>query len=244
MNEKTDKKEFQKEQNNVSNSLSPHLPISPSQIRIVMADDHPIVRQGLRRMIEIDKNLLIVAEAGDGQTALDLIEIHQPDVAVLDIDMPEMDGFAVVRELHKRRIAVEVVFLTMLNEEEIFQAAMDLNVKGYVLKDSAVSDIVSAIKSVARGRPFLSPALSLLLLKRRRRAEELENEKPGLHLLTPSEKRVLKLIAEDKTSKEIGEELFVSYRTVEAHRANISRKLDLHGSLALVKFAVTHRSEL
>jgi DNA-binding NarL/FixJ family response regulator len=214
------------------------------QIRIVMADDHPIVRQGLRQMIETDKNLSIVAEAGDGQTALELIEKHQPDVTVLDIDMPKMDGFAVVRELQKRRINVEIVFLTMHSEEEIFQAAMDLGVKGYVLKDSAVTDIVSSIKSVAAQRPFLSPALSALLLNRRRRAEDFEREQPGLHLLTPTEKRVLKLIAEDKTSKEIGEELFISYRTVETHRANISRKLDLRGSLALVKFAVTHKSEL
>lgn len=214
------------------------------QIRIVMADDHPIVRQGLRQMIETDKNLSIVAEAGDGQTALELIEKHQPGVTVLDIDMPKMDGFAVVRELQKRRINVEIVFLTMHSEEEIFQAAMDLGVKGYVLKDSAVTDIVSSIKSVAAQRPFLSPALSALLLNRRRRAEDFEREQPGLHLLTPTEKRVLKLIAEDKTSKEIGEELFISYRTVETHRANISRKLDLRGSLALVKFAVTHKSEL
>ncbi len=215
-----------------------------TQIKIVMADDHPIVRQGLRQMIEADKNLSIVAEAGDGETALDLIETHQPDVAVLDIDMPEMDGFAVVRELRRQKINVEIIFLTMHHEEELFQAAMDLGVKGYVLKDSAVSDIVSAIKSVAKNRPFLSPALSLLLLNRRRRKEELENEKPGLHLLTPTEKRILKLITENKTSKEIGEELFVSYRTVESHRTNISRKLDLHGSLALVKFAAIHKSEL
>jgi len=215
-----------------------------TQIKIVMADDHPIVRQGLRKLIETNKNLLIVAEAGDGSEALELIETHQPDIAVLDIDMPETDGFAVVRELQKRRINVEIIFLTMHSEKAIFEAAMDLNVKGYVLKDSAVSDIVAAIKSVAKGQAFLSPALSSLLLNRRRRAAELEKEQPGLHLLTPSEKRVLKLIAENKTSKEIGEELFISYRTVEGHRANISRKLDLHGSLALIKFAATHKSEL
>lgn len=209
-----------------------------------MADDHPIVRQGLRKIIETDKNLLIVAEAGDGQAALDSIEAHRPQVAVLDIDMPGMDGFAVVREMQRRRIATEVVFLTMLDEEETFQAAMDLNVRGYVLKDSAADEIVSAIKSVAKNRPFLSPAMSAMLLNRRRRADELEKDQPGLHLLTPTERRVLKLIADDKTSKEIGEELFVSYRTIEGHRANISRKLNLSGSLALVKFASANKSEL
>ena len=208
-----------------------------------MADDHPIVRQGLRRMIETDKNLSIVAEAGDGQTALELIETHQPDVAVLDIDMPQMDGFAVVRELQKKRMAVEVVFLTMHSEEEIFQAAMDLGDRGYVLKDSATTDIVASIKAVAAHQPFLSPALSALLLKRRRRHEEFEREQPGLHLLTPTEKRILKLVAEDKTSKQIAEKLFISYRTVETHRSNISRKLNLQGSLALVKYAVAHKSD-
>ena len=209
-----------------------------------MADDHPIVRQGLRKIIETDKNLLILAEAGNGQTALDSIEEHRPQIAVLDIDMPGMDGFAVVRELQKRRIETEVVFLTMLDEEETFQAAMDLNVRGYVLKDSAADEIVSAIKSVAKGRPFLSPAMSAMLLSRRRRADELEKQQPGLHLLTPSERRVLKLVADNKTSKEIGEELFVSYRTIEAHRANISRKLNLSGNLALIKFAAANKSEL
>ncbi len=213
------------------------------QIRIVMADDHPIVRQGLRQMIETDKNLSIVAEAGDGQTALDLIETHQPDVAVLDIDMPGMDGFAVVRGLQKKRINVEIVFLTMHSEEEIFQAAMDLGVKGYVLKDSAVTDIVSSIKAVAAGRPYLSPELSALLLKSRR-ADKPDLKQPGLHDLSPTEQRILRLIAEDKTSKEIAAALFISPRTVETHRANMSRKLNLHGSLALVKFAVTHKAEL
>lgn len=215
-----------------------------TQIQIVMADDHPIVRQGLRKIIETDKTLLILAEAGNGQTALDLIEEHRPQVAVLDIDMPGMDGFAVVRELQKRRIETKVVFLTMLDEEETFQAAMDLNVRGYVLKDSAADEIVSAIKSVAKGRPFLSPAMSAMLLNRRRRSDELEKQQPGLHLLTPAERRVLKLVAGEKTSKEIGEELFVSYRTIEAHRANISRKLNLSGNLALIKFAAANRSEL
>jgi DNA-binding NarL/FixJ family response regulator len=214
------------------------------QIRIVMADDHPIVRQGLRQIIEADRSLTIVAEAGDGQTALDLIEIYKPEVAVLDIDMPGMDGFAVANALKEKRLPVEIVFLTMHNEDELFQAAMDLGIKGYVLKDSAVTDIAESIKSVAKGRPFLSPALSGALLSRRRRADELERNQPGLHQLSPTERRVLRLIAEDKTSKDIAAELFISPRTVETHRTNICRKLDLHGSLALVKFAVSHKSEL
>ncbi len=214
------------------------------QIKIVMADDHPIVRQGLKQMIETDANLLIVAEAGDGETALELIETHQPDVAVLDVDMPKMDGFAVVKELRNRRNNVAVVFLTMHGEAEIFQAALDLDAKGYVLKDSAVTDIIAAIKSVADNRPFFSSSLSAQLLNRRRRVESFENENQGLNQLTPTERRILKLVADEKTSKEIGEQLYISYRTVETHRTNISRKLNLQGSLALVKFAVAHKSEI
>ena len=214
------------------------------QIEIVIADDHPIVRQGLRQMIEDDRNLTIVGEAGDGETALQLIELHRPHVVVLVIDMPLVGGFDVVRELRRKKIEVKIIFLTMHSEEEMFQTAMDLGVSGYVLKDSATTDIVTGIRSIASGKSFISPTLSQLLLNRRRRAEKLRSDKPGLDSLTPTERRILKLIADDKTSKEIGAELFISHRTVHAHRANISSKLNLSGNLALVKFAITHKSEL
>jgi DNA-binding NarL/FixJ family response regulator len=215
-----------------------------SMIKVVTADDHPVVRQGLKLMIEADKSLAVIAQAGDGEEAIELIEQHRPDVAVLDIDMPKMSGFDVVRELQRKRIEVQVVFLTMHGDKKLFQAAMELGTKGYVLKDSAITDIVGSIKSVAAGRPFISPSLSGLLLERRRRRDELDEEQPGLHLLSPAEFKILKLIAEEKTSKEIAEKLFISRRTVDAHRANISRKLDLQGPLALTKFAILHRSEL
>ena len=215
-----------------------------NEIQIVMADDHPIVRQGLRQTIEADAALKIVAEAGDGKTALAQIVQHQPAVAVLDIDMPEQDGFSVARAVRQQKLGVEIVFLTIHRDEEVFQAAIDLGAKGYVLKDSAVTDIVAAIKAVAAGQPYISPQLSAYLLKRRQRADALNARKPGLEDLTPTERRILKLIAEDKTSKEIAEELFISHRTVETHRANISRKLELHGHLALVKFALEHKAHL
>lgn len=214
------------------------------QIKIVIADDHPIVRQGLRQMIEADRDLEVVGEAGDGEAALQLIEALRPQVVVLDIDMPRVGGFDVVRELRRKRIEVKIIFLTMHSEEEVFRTAMDMGVSGYVLKDSATTDIVAGIKSIASGKPFISPALSELLLNRGRRAEKLRRENPALDSLTPTERRILKLIAEDKTSKEIGTELFISHRTVHAHRANISTKLNLSGNLALVKFAITHKSDL
>ena len=214
------------------------------KIRIVLADDHPIVRQGLRQIIETDKNLIVVAEASNGGEALEMIEKHLPQIAVLDIDMPETDGFAAAREISRRRLPVEIIFLTMHSEPKIFYAAMDLGVKGYVLKDIAVSDIAASIKAVAAGESYISPTLSSLLLNRRRREKELEKAQPGLHLLTPTEAKVLKMIADGNSSNEIAELMFVSRRTVEAHRANISRKLELQGNLSLVKFALEHKDEL
>jgi DNA-binding NarL/FixJ family response regulator len=214
------------------------------EIRIVMADDHPVVREGLVRVVESDPQLKIIAQAGDGQSALDQIQLLKPDVAVLDIDMPVMDGFSVAREIQKRKLEIEVVFLTIHREEELFQAALNIGVKGYVLKDSAVTDIVESIHAVGAGRHYISPQLSSYLVRRSLRAEALTRQKPALGELTPTEKRILKLIADDKTTREIADELFVSPRTVDTHRANICRKLDLHGSLALVKFAIEHKSEL
>lgn len=213
-------------------------------LRIILADDHPIVRQGLRRIIEADESLAIVEEAGDGNAALAAIRRHAPDVAVLDIDMPGLDGFSVVRALMGAAARPEVVFLTMHSEEELFEAALDLGIKGYVLKESAVTDIVAAIRSVAAGKPFLSPALSGGLLERRRQGRELDQLHPGLAELTPTERRVLRLIAADLSSKEIAAQLSVSPRTVETHRLNISGKLNVRGSLALMRFALQHKARL
>jgi DNA-binding NarL/FixJ family response regulator len=215
-----------------------------NEIRLIIADDHPIVRQGLRQTIETDAGLKVVAEAGDGQTALDAIEKYQPDIAVLDIDMPVMDGFEVARALHEKNVHVEIVFLTIHRAEDMFNEAVDLGAKGYVLKDSALTDIVACIKAVAKGEHYASPTLTSHLINRSRRAVALTKEKPTLKDLTPMERRILKLIAEYKTSREIAVELFISFRTVETHRTNICNKLELHGSHALIKFALAHKSEL
>lgn len=214
------------------------------EIKIVMADDHPVVREGLCRVIELDPQIKIIAQAGDGSAALQQIQSLKPDVAILDIDMPIMDGFSVVRAIQKLKLNLEIVFLTIHREEELFQAALNLGAKGYVLKDSAVSDIVESIKSVAAGRHYISPQMSSYLVQRSARIDALSKQKPALDDLTPTERRVLKLIASDKTTREIADELFISPRTVDTHRTNICRKLDLHGSLALVKFAIEHKAEL
>jgi len=214
------------------------------EIEILIADDHPVVRQGLRQTVESDAGLKIIAEAGDGREALAKIKELKPRVAVLDIQMPELDGFGVARAVRDEGLPVEIVFLTVYRDEDVFNAALDLGVKGYVLKDSAVSDVVACVRAVASGQHYASPALTTHLVSRGRRAAALARERPGLAALTPTERHVLRLIAEYKTSKEIAAELFISPRTVETHRNNICQKLDVHGSHALMKFALAHKSEL
>jgi len=218
--------------------------VAATEIRILIADDHPIVRQGLRQIVETERGLKVVGEATDGLTALDQIKSLKPEVAVLDIDMPELNGFGVMRALREERIEVEVVFLTIHRDEEFFNEAINLGAKGYVLKDSALTDIVNCVRSVASGQSYVSPALTTLLLNRHRRTVSLTQRKPELKDLSPAERRVLKLIAAYKTSREIAEELFISHRTVDTHRTNICKKLEIHGNHALMKFALAHMSEL
>lgn len=215
-----------------------------TEIRILIADDHPIFRKGLRQVIEADTRLKVIEEAEDGAVALERIQALKPEIAILDVHMPNMSGFDLVRALRKKRVPVEIIILTMYKDEEMFNTAMDLGVKGYLLKDSAITEIVSSIKAVADGQPYISPVLSKLLLDRSRRAASLRETQPSLEDLTPTELRVLKLIAEYKTSKEIADELFIHPRTVDNHRTNICTKLEIHGSHALLKFALEHKSEL
>ncbi len=167
-----------------------------------------------------------------------------PNIAVLDIDIPELDGFEVARRVKDEDLPVEVIFLTMHGEEKLFQAALNLGIKGYVLKDSAQTDIVKAIKSVIQGDPFLSPELSRHIIKRIYQPSISTESNSDLETLSPTQRRVLKLIAEEKTSREIAEILCISQRTVDTHRAKIILKLKLQGSLALVKFAMLHKSEI
>ncbi|MDQ2949028.1 MAG: response regulator transcription factor [Acidobacteriota bacterium] len=213
-------------------------------IRILIADDHPIVRRGLRQVIESDPGLKVVAEAADGEVALAQLRGSKPDIAVLDLDMPKLDGFGVAREIGKTRLPIEIVFLTIHGEEDLFHAAMDLGAKGYILKESALTEIVQGLRAVAAGQHYLSPSLTQYLFDRRRRTESLAQSIPRLEDLTETERRILRAIADYRSSKDIGSELCIHFRTVENHRTAICHKLGLRGTNSLLKFALQHKTEL
>jgi DNA-binding NarL/FixJ family response regulator len=216
----------------------------PDETRIVIADDHPIVRKGLRQVIEEEPDLKVVGEAGDGEAGLALIRKLQPHVAILDLHMPKLDGFAVAQEIRKSNLPVAIIFLTFHSEVDLLHRAMDLGGKGYILKESALVDIVNGVRSVAAGRPFVSPSMTAALLERRVQAQALERTTPALGELTPSERRILSMIAAGKPTKVIAGELHVHPRTVETHRASICHKLQLNGANSLLRFALEHKAEL
>ena len=211
-----------------------------SELRIFIADDHDIVRKGLRASIEDDPNMKVVGEAADGQVAVATIRQMRPDVAVLDIDMPKLDGLGVARELAKEGAEVNIVFLTLHNDEDLFRAAIELGCRGYLLKDSASQEIGACLRAVNSGQMYISPALTAKLVKSSMPQAVLKGA-PSSHL-TPTERNIMRLIAEGKSSKEIGEELSIHYRTVENHRTNICRKLNLEGANALLRYALQNKS--
>ena len=213
-------------------------------IRIVVADDHPLLARGLRQALTAENDFEVVGEAADGEAALALIAELKPDVAILDVDMPNRDGVQVVRALRERQLGTPVIFLTMHQNESLLQAALDLGVRGYVLKDSALSEVADSVRAIAQGRDFVSPALATYLFDQRSRKRALFVDQPGLSDLSPAERRVLLLIADCRSNAEIAQALFLSTRTVENHRARICLKLDLRGREALLRFAIAHRSEL
>jgi len=216
--------------------------MAASDLRLVIADDHPLMRHGIRQSLEAAPGIVVIGEAGDGETALQMIGALQPDLAVLDISMPGMDGFGVAREVQARRLNVGVVFLTAQTDESLLDAALDLGVRGYVLKESTASDIVAAVRAVAAGQYYVSPALTGRLIRGKQETEARQTGR--MKDLTPAEMRVMRLIAEYKTTREIAEALFVSPLTVETHRRNICEKLGVRGSNGLVKFALAHKQEL
>ena len=213
-------------------------------INVLIVEDHPLFREGLRRGVEKISGFVVVGEAGDAEEGLALADKLKPGIVILDLNLPRISGLEVARKLQSVRFPVRVIVVTMNDDEATFNKALNYGVKGYVLKENAVAEIASCVRAVGAGGSYLTPSMSDFLLRRRQKADVLLASTPGLARLTTAERRILRLIADKKASKQIARELFVSVRTVDTHRANISDKLDLHGTHALLQFAIEHRAEL
>lgn len=205
-------------------------------MNILIADDHPLLRNGLSRLLQDALDSVCIKEAKDGTEVFAVLKNHPIDILILDINMPVMDGFQVMQKLAESLNPPITIFLTMYRDEQVFHRAMDLGVKGYLLKEDAVTDIIRCIETVKTGRYYISSSLSDLLIRR-----NSNSEKNALEDLTHTESVVLKLLSEMKTSKQIADELNISSKTVTNHRANICTKLNLQGSHALLKFALENK---
>jgi DNA-binding NarL/FixJ family response regulator len=214
-----------------------------NQRTIVIADDHPLMRKGLRQVVESMPGTDVI-EAENGEEALSIIREQRPSLALLDIEMPKMTGFEVAKRVNEESLPVSVIFLTMYKEEQVFNKAMDIGVKGYVLKENAISEVHQCITAVSEGKYFLSPSISDFLIRRNSRLSSPAQDSCGLSLLTPAERNVLKLVASMKINQQIADELNISIKTVHNHRNNICDKLGLRGAHALLKFAAEHSSQL
>jgi DNA-binding NarL/FixJ family response regulator len=211
-------------------------------IRVLLADDHPVVRRGLKATIEEDEDLRVVAEAGDGAEALRCIVELKPAVAIIDVDMPGLNGLGVAREVAAQNIDTRIIFMTFHANEDLMRAAMDVGGKGYLLKGSETDEIAAAIHAVSAGRTYIGSTMAAVLLKQN--ADNPNAQALDVSVLTPTEKKILRLIADGLSSKEIGDQLSIHYRTVENHRTNMCRKLNIEGANALARFALQHRAAL
>ncbi len=203
-------------------------------IRVVLADDHILVRQGLKSLLERE-GFQVVAEASDGQEVLRQVESLQPDIAVMDITMPILNGLNAARELAHFFPKTKTILLTQHDEDQYVSEALEAGVKGYVLKSQAASDLLQAIQQVSRGQVYLSPGVSRALME----AYRSKSGKSG-DRLTLRERQVLQLIAEGKSTRDVASLLGISVKTAESHRTRLMHKLDIHETASLVRYAVRH----
>ena len=210
-------------------------------ITIVLADDHPLFRKGLADVIAAESAFRIVGQAGDGETALELVRFHRPRIAILDIEMPKASGLVVAEAIRKEALGAQPVILTMHRDAAMLNRALECGARGYLLKDSAVTDIVSCLHMVAAGRAYISSALSSELIDGK--GGNVPGQDTALAKLTAAERRVLDLIAQGQTSAAIASALSISPKTVENHRSHICRKLGLQGPQALLRFALKLRTD-
>ena len=208
------------------------------QIRVFIADDHKIVRQGIRKLLEAESDLEVVGEALDGRETVKKVIQLKPDVVLMDIAMSNLNGLEATRQIKKSLPKIKVLILTMHKSEEYVLQSLQAGASGYLLKEAAVEDLVSAIRSVYKLDSFLSPAVSRTVIEAYLSKSKGRKRPSAFEVLTDREREVLQLIAEGHTNQQIADTLFISIKTVEAHRSNIMRKLDIHDITELVKYAI------
>ncbi|MFT3675131.1 MAG: response regulator transcription factor [Chitinophagaceae bacterium] len=216
--------------------------MTTSKVKILIADDHPIFLKGLQEVIEDETRLQVVCKASNGTDAINGALNRELDIAILDIDMPGANGLQVAEQILAAKPEVSIILLTMHKAKDAFLKALEIGIAGYVLKENAVIDIIHAIAAVERNNSYISPEMSSFLLKQKGRLPAGVSEQ--LETLTTSEKRIVQLVAQYKSTRDIAEELFISEKTVSNHRMNIARKLNLSGKNSLLRFAIENNHEL
>lgn len=212
--------------------------LAGEKYKVVIAEDHTILREGLKSLLTSNMNVDIVGEAQDGREAIKCVERLKPDLILMDLSMPRMNGMEAIKEIKRISKEVKVVVLTVHKNEEYILATFKAGADGYVLKDSSYNELMMAIQNVLKGKRFISPEISEKVLEGYIEGRERLREKTAWETITPREREILKLIAEGYKNKEIAEELCISVKTVEKHRSNIMEKLNLHNAQALTAFAI------
>ena len=209
-----------------------------AEIRVLLADDHSLLRKGVKSVLAQDPGIKIVGEADEGAAAIRMAETTGPDVVILDVAMPGLNGLDAAAQITRKGRGIGVIVLSMYSDEEYLVRAVSVGVRGYLLKDSAEPDLVRAVRAVAAGHTFFSPAIADMLLDDYLVRLRTQNVQDSYELLTEREKHVLQLLAEGKSNKEVATALSVGLSTIETHRLNLMRKLDLHNTAELVLYAV------
>jgi DNA-binding NarL/FixJ family response regulator len=207
-------------------------------IRILLADDHGVVRKGLRFLLERQPGMEVIGEAADGREAVRIAEVEMPDVVIMDIAMPLLNGIEATAQILKRTPKTAVIILSMHSDEDYLLSALNAGVKGYLLKESAEVDLARAIQSVVKGTPFFSADIAHAMLEDYMRFLQQRNLQDSYELLTEREKEVLQLLAEGKSNKEVATILDISVYTVDTHRMHLMQKLNLHNTAEIVLYAV------
>lgn len=214
------------------------------QVKIFLADDHPIFREGLIKIIEKEKSFKICESSGNGNDAIDYIRLKKPTIAILDISMPGLSGIEISKTIFKEGLETIPIILTMYNDEEYLDEAMDIGVKGYLLKDSTTHEIIDCIKTILQGGFYISKELTDYLIKNKKNKSGKDEILNKLAKLTSSERQILKLLSQNKTSTQIADEMCLSHRTIQNHRMNICHKIGLCGHNKLLLFSIEHKALL